>query len=123
MTIDPAQLAQAIAQAIQDVDGNHAKPNNGSNLLVNVAKYGVGSLIGLYLAWQMGNQLPVLLQSIQKTQAEVEQVQNNMLDLNGQHQAIRGDTQETKELMIKALRGVCIGVQPTKNAQKEFCNF
>jgi len=77
-------------------DGN----GNGS-LLVNVAKYGVGSLIGVYLVWQLGARIPRIEESlirIEQSNADAENRYSEIVDLFGRQQTI----------MLYLLKEICV---------------
>ena len=78
--------------------------NGKTALVASVAKYGVGSLIALYLSWQMGNELPKMnekMQSVDMKVSAIEQQHEDMAKISAENQryfrSICLNTSETKE--------------------------
>ena len=84
-------------------------------ILLQALKYGVGSAIAIYLVWQMGSTQPVIVKDI----VEVKAAQAVIV---GQHKIFGEQAEKANDLNAKLLRGICLGMHKTQQAQQQFCN-
>lgn len=85
-------------------------PQSSSNqLLANVAKYGVGSLIGLYLTFQLAQGIPAIKDQI----TVIAQNQNTMKQ---QHEAMIAIIEHVDNNIVAGIRQICLNGARTRDA-------
>lgn len=84
------------------------------SLFTSIGKYGVASVIAVYLAWQMASSLPIIEKDIISVKAAQE-------TLKVDHTEIRQKTEAQGEMTMRLLRGICLNSAQTRE-EKERCN-
>ncbi len=92
--------------------------SNATALLVNISKYGAASVIGVYLAYQMGSQLPVFQKDIGVVKQDIQRIDAKIDSLNFQISAIHQGSQDTQKL----LRSICL-ILAQSQQDKQLCNL
>ena len=78
--------------------------------------YRLGGLGGMMLiSWQLLEHVPALEKSVTEVKAQQEVIV-------GQHEVFGVRAEKFNDTSTKLLRGICLGMHKTQQAQQQFCN-
>lgn len=95
--------------------------SNGQFNFMNVSKYGIASVMGAYLIWQVSAYIPEIFSLLQKVESKVDNVTIQHMDIKSFLRDESIEKSKRDDMMIKLLRANCLNTSETRE-ERVLCN-